>query len=215
MDRREQMNLFQSSLSNPPNKDSPSLFLLSTRAGGLGINLTAADTVIFFDNDWNPQMDLQAQDRAHRIGQKRKVLVIRLVSANTIESRILSKASERRKLEQMVIAKGKFRAPGQKMQTHAQAIADFHESFALKESAIEVVPSTEAGKASVISDEMLENLLDRSWEEDEVAEVDRRAPMTGTDTGMKKSRATFAVYDSAADAEGGNHLAKLFGEDIQ
>jgi ATP-dependent DNA helicase len=115
LDRREQMKLFQSSLptaststtkSKPPNPDAPSLFLLSTRAGGLGINLTAADTVIFFDNDWNPQMDLQAQDRAHRIGQTKPVLVFRLVTAHTVEERILKRAGEKRKLEEMVIAKG-------------------------------------------------------------------------------------------------------------
>jgi SNF2 family DNA or RNA helicase len=56
------------------------LFLLSTRAGGLGINLTAADTVVIYDSDWNPQMDLQAMDRAHRIGQKNKVNVYRLIT---------------------------------------------------------------------------------------------------------------------------------------
>lgn len=56
------------------------IFLLSTRAGGLGINLTSADTVIIYDSDWNPQMDLQAMDRAHRIGQKNKVNVYRLIT---------------------------------------------------------------------------------------------------------------------------------------
>lgn len=56
------------------------IFLLSTRAGGLGINLTAADTVIIYDSDWNPQMDLQAMDRAHRIGQKNLVNVYRLIT---------------------------------------------------------------------------------------------------------------------------------------
>ncbi len=61
------------------------LFLLSTRAGGLGINLTAADTVIIYDSDWNPQMDLQAMDRAHRIGQKNPVNVYRMITENTIE----------------------------------------------------------------------------------------------------------------------------------
>ena len=53
------------------------VFLLSTRAGGLGVNLTSADTVIIYDSDWNPQADLQAQDRCHRIGQKRPVVVYR------------------------------------------------------------------------------------------------------------------------------------------
>ena len=56
------------------------IFLLSTRAGGLGINLTAADTVVIYDSDWNPQMDLQAMDRAHRIGQKNMVNVYRLIT---------------------------------------------------------------------------------------------------------------------------------------
>lgn len=61
------------------------VFLLSTRAGGLGINLTSADTVIIYDSDWNPQMDLQAMDRAHRIGQKNPVNVYRLITENTVE----------------------------------------------------------------------------------------------------------------------------------
>jgi SWI/SNF-related matrix-associated actin-dependent regulator of chromatin subfamily A member 5 len=60
------------------------LFLLSTRAGGLGINLTAADIVIIYDSDFNPQMDLQAMDRAHRIGQKKQVRVYRLITENTV-----------------------------------------------------------------------------------------------------------------------------------
>ena len=67
-------------------------FILSTRAGGLGINLIAADTVIFYDNDWNPTMDAQATDRVHRIGQKKKVLVYRLVTKGTVEERILKRA---------------------------------------------------------------------------------------------------------------------------
>ena len=68
------------------------LFLLSTRAGGLGINLQTADTVILFDSDWNPQVDLQAQDRAHRIGQKKQVHIYRLLTADTIEEKILVRA---------------------------------------------------------------------------------------------------------------------------
>jgi len=83
-------------------------FLLSTRAGGLGINLTAADTVIFYDNDWNPQMDLQAQDRCHRIGQTKPVHVYRFASANSIESRILERQASKMKLDRIVIQKGNF-----------------------------------------------------------------------------------------------------------
>jgi ATP-dependent DNA helicase len=94
--------------NNGTGPDACKLFLLSTRAGGLGVNLVSADTVIFFDQDWNPQMDLQAQDRAHRIGQKKPVLVFRLVSAHTIETKILQKAGNKRKLEALVISQGKF-----------------------------------------------------------------------------------------------------------
>ncbi len=80
------------------NYDICRLFLLSTRSGGLGINLTGADSVILFDSDWNPQQDLQAQDRVHRIGQTKPVIIYRLVSANTVESRILEKAGAKRRL---------------------------------------------------------------------------------------------------------------------
>lgn len=68
------------------------VFLLSTRAGGLGINLTAADTVIFYDHDWNPSNDAQAMDRAHRLGQTRQVTVYRLITKGTIDERIIQLA---------------------------------------------------------------------------------------------------------------------------
>merc|ERR1719245_2273041 len=68
------------------------IFLLSTRAGGLGINLTAADTCIIYDSDWNPQQDLQAQARCHRIGQKKMVKIYRLVTKNTYEREMFDRA---------------------------------------------------------------------------------------------------------------------------
>ena len=80
------------------------VFLLSTRAGGQGVNLQAADTCIIFDSDWNPHMDLQAQDRCHRIGQTRDVHVYRLVTENTIESNILLKSNQKRHLDQLFVA---------------------------------------------------------------------------------------------------------------
>ena len=105
------------------------MFLISTRAGGLGVNLTAADTVIIYDSDWvggargglrdacnceecpfpqNPQADLQAQDRCHRIGQTKPVVVYRFVTANTIDQRVVETAASKRKLEKMVIHKGAY-----------------------------------------------------------------------------------------------------------
>lgn len=82
------------------------VFLLSTRAGGVGLNLTAADTVIFFDSDWNPTQDLQAMDRAHRLGQERPVTVYRLISRGTIEERMLIRAQQKSRINDLVIKGG-------------------------------------------------------------------------------------------------------------
>ena len=90
-------------------EDSPHfVFLLSTRAGGLGLNLQAADTVIIFDSDWNPHQDLQAQDRAHRIGQRNEVRILRLISSNSVEEKILERAQFKLDMDGKVIQAGKF-----------------------------------------------------------------------------------------------------------
>jgi SWI/SNF-related matrix-associated actin-dependent regulator of chromatin subfamily A member 5 len=83
------------------------VFLLTTRAGGLGINLTTADTVVLYDSDWNPQADLQAMDRAHRIGQTKQVVVYRFVTDNAIEERVLERAAQKLRLDQLVIQQGR------------------------------------------------------------------------------------------------------------
>ncbi|XP_062416494.1 chromatin-remodeling ATPase INO80-like isoform X1 [Pungitius pungitius] len=85
------------------------VFLLSTRAGGLGINLTAADTVIFYDSDWNPTVDQQAMDRAHRLGQTKQVTVYRLICQGSIEERILQRAKEKSEIQRVVISGGNFK----------------------------------------------------------------------------------------------------------
>ncbi|EEQ86916.1 DNA helicase INO80 [Blastomyces dermatitidis ER-3] len=82
------------------------VFLLSTRAGGLGINLTAADTVIFYDSDWNPTIDSQAMDRAHRLGQTKQVTVYRLITRGTIEERIRKRALQKEEVQRVVISGG-------------------------------------------------------------------------------------------------------------
>uniref|UniRef100_A0A8D9BFX2 ATP-dependent helicase brm n=1 Tax=Cacopsylla melanoneura TaxID=428564 RepID=A0A8D9BFX2_9HEMI len=84
------------------------IFVLSTRAGGLGLNLQTADTVIIFDSDWNPHQDLQAQDRAHRIGQKNEVRVLRLMTVNSVEERILAAARYKLNMDEKVIQAGMF-----------------------------------------------------------------------------------------------------------
>merc|ERR1719510_2434945 len=83
------------------------IFMLSTRAGGLGINLYTADIVILYDSDWNPQMDLQAMDRAHRIGQLKQVRVFRMVTENTVDEKIVERAEIKLRLDRMVVQQGR------------------------------------------------------------------------------------------------------------
>ncbi|KAJ3383930.1 hypothetical protein HDU92_003874 [Lobulomyces angularis] len=83
------------------------IFLLTTRAGGLGINLATADIVIMYDNDWNPQVDLQAEDRAHRIGQKKQVKVFRFITEDSVEEKVIDKATQKLRLDQLVIQQGR------------------------------------------------------------------------------------------------------------
>ncbi|KAI5474957.1 chromatin remodelling complex ATPase chain ISW1 [Pseudohyphozyma bogoriensis] len=83
------------------------IFLLTTRAGGLGINLTTADIVVLYDSDWNPQADLQAMDRAHRIGQQKQVYVFRFVTENAVEEKVLERAAQKLRLDQLVIQQGR------------------------------------------------------------------------------------------------------------
>ncbi|OHS99099.1 SNF2 family N-terminal domain containing protein [Tritrichomonas foetus] len=83
--------------------DNAFVFLLSTRAGGVGINLTSADTVIIYDSDWNPQNDIQAEARCHRIGQKNKVKVYRLITKDTYESKMFERASKKLGLDHVIL----------------------------------------------------------------------------------------------------------------
>lgn len=98
---------------NKPGSDK-FIFLLTTRAGGLGINLTTADSVVLFDSDWNPQADLQAMDRAHRIGQTKQVHVYRFVTEKSIEEKVVERAAKKLKLDQLVIQQGRASAEDKK-----------------------------------------------------------------------------------------------------
>jgi SWI/SNF-related matrix-associated actin-dependent regulator of chromatin subfamily A member 5 len=92
------------------------IFLISTRAGGLGLNLMTANIVVLYDSDWNPQMDLQAMDRAHRIGQTKVVQVFRLVTPNTMEEKMIERQTLKLKLDNMIIQKGRAAPKGSGMQ---------------------------------------------------------------------------------------------------
>lgn len=133
------------------------IFLLSTRAGGLGINLTGADTCILYDSDWNPQMDLQAMDRCHRIGQTKPVHVYRLATAQSVEGRMLKKAFSKLRLEHLVIGKGQFHL--ERSKPNSAEVLEVEDLLALlrdEETAEDKMIQTD------ISDGDLGRVLDRS-----------------------------------------------------
>uniref|UniRef100_A0A1I8PUN8 ATP-dependent helicase brm n=1 Tax=Stomoxys calcitrans TaxID=35570 RepID=A0A1I8PUN8_STOCA len=133
------------------------VFLLSTRAGGLGLNLQTADTVVIFDSDWNPHQDLQAQDRAHRIGQRNEVRVLRLMTVNSVEERILAAARYKLNMDEKVIQAGMFdqKSTGSERQQFLQTI--LHADDADEEEENEVP-----------DDEMINMMIGRSEEEIEL-----------------------------------------------
>ncbi|TQN69280.1 Lymphoid-specific helicase [Colletotrichum shisoi] len=151
--RRDQIKEFN---QNPDFK----IFLLSTRAGGQGINLASADTVILFDSDWNPQQDLQAQDRCHRIGQTRPVIVYRLATKGTVEEELLLSADAKRRLEKLVIKKGSFKTMGQKVDLQEDLDKETLKSLLLKDGQI----FKRSGEHEILSDKDLDVLCDRSDE---------------------------------------------------
>ncbi|KAH6660384.1 SNF2 family N-terminal domain-containing protein [Truncatella angustata] len=176
-ERREQIKSFN---EDPDFK----IFLLSTRAGGQGINLAAADTVILFDSDWNPQQDLQAQDRAHRIGQTRPVVVYRLATKGTVEEELLLSADAKRRLEKLVIKKGGFKSMGQKLDDqHEELDKETLLALLLKDGEV----YQHSGSDRIFSDEDLDVLLDRS---------DEAYARAATGAG---NAAGFQVVDTAAD----------------
>uniref|UniRef100_A0A8C4V318 SWI/SNF related, matrix associated, actin dependent regulator of chromatin, subfamily a, member 2 n=1 Tax=Falco tinnunculus TaxID=100819 RepID=A0A8C4V318_FALTI len=142
------------------------IFLLSTRAGGLGLNLQAADTVIIFDSDWNPHQDLQAQDRAHRIGQQNEVRVLRLCTVNSVEEKILAAAKYKLNVDQKVIQAGMF---DQKSSSH--------ERRAFLQAILEHEEENEEEEDEVPDDETLNQMIARREEEFDLfmrMDMDRR-----------------------------------------
>uniref|UniRef100_A0A8C3GCQ9 Snf2-related CREBBP activator protein n=1 Tax=Cyclopterus lumpus TaxID=8103 RepID=A0A8C3GCQ9_CYCLU len=143
-------------------------FILSTRSGGVGVNLTGADTVVFYDSDWNPTMDAQAQDRCHRIGQTRDVHIYRLISERTVEENILKKANQKRMLGDMAIEGGNFTTAFFKQQT-IRDLFDMAEGEK-KEMAVEVsVPQVEEEETvNKQSTTILEQALCRAEDEEDI-----------------------------------------------
>ncbi|XP_052116774.1 chromatin structure-remodeling complex protein SYD isoform X28 [Arachis duranensis] len=134
------------------------IFLLSIRAGGVGVNLQAADTVIIFDTDWNPQVDLQAQARAHRIGQKKDVLVLRFETVQTVEEQVRASAEHKLGVANQSITAGFF-----DNNTSAEDRREYLESLLRECKKEEAAP--------VLDDDALNDLLARSEAEIDVFEA--------------------------------------------
>ncbi|QPH01581.1 hypothetical protein C2857_005784 [Epichloe festucae Fl1] len=154
------------------------MFLLSTRAGGLGLNLQTADTVIIYDSDWNPHQDLQAQDRAHRIGQKNEVRILRLISSNSVEEKILERARFKLDMDGKVIQAGRF--DNKSSETDRDAML---------RTLLESADMAESGEQDDMEDEELNMMLARSDEEiiafQKIDEERAQDPIYGTATGNK------------------------------
>ncbi|CAL5047140.1 unnamed protein product [Urochloa decumbens] len=141
---------------NAPNSQA-FIFLLSIRAGGVGVNLQAADTVIIFDTDWNPQVDLQAQARAHRIGQKKEVLVLRLETVRTVEEQVRASAEHKLGVANQSITAGFF-----DNNTSAEDRREYLESLLRECKKEEAAP--------VLDDDALNDILARSEAEIDIFE---------------------------------------------
>ncbi|XP_073919886.1 probable global transcription activator SNF2L1 isoform X8 [Castor canadensis] len=143
------------------------IFMLSTRAGGLGINLASADVVILYDSDWNPQVDLQAMDRAHRIGQKKPVRVFRLITDNTVEERIVERAEIKLRLDSIVIQQGRL------IDQQSNKLAKEEMLQMIRHGATHVF----ASKESELTDEDIATILERG--EKKTAEMNERLQKMG------------------------------------
>ncbi|KAL2534594.1 chromatin remodeling factor17 [Abeliophyllum distichum] len=157
------------------------VFLLSTRAGGLGINLATADVVILYDSDWNPQVDLQAQDRAHRIGQKKEVQVFRFCTEYTIEEKVIERAYKKLALDALVIQQGRLAE---------QKTVNKDELLQMVRFGAEMVFSC---KDSTITDEDIDRIIAKG--EEATAELDAKMKKFTEDAIKFKMDDTADLYD--------------------
>ncbi|XP_052188744.1 ISWI chromatin-remodeling complex ATPase CHR11 isoform X2 [Diospyros lotus] len=163
------------------------VFLLSTRAGGLGINLATADVVILYDSDWNPQVDLQAQDRAHRIGQKKEVQVFRFCTEYTIEEKVIERAYKKLALDALVIQQGRLAE---------QKTVNKDELLQMVRFGAEMVFSS---KDSTITDEDIDRIIAKG--EEATAELDAKMKKFTEDAIKFKMDDNADLYDFADEKD--------------
>ncbi|KAK7886895.1 hypothetical protein WMY93_026516 [Mugilogobius chulae] len=137
-------------------------FLLSTRAGGLGINLASADTVIIYDSDWNPHNDIQAFSRAHRIGQNRKVMIYRFVTKASVEERITQVAKKKMMLTHLVVRPGIGTKTGSMSKQELDDILKFGTEELFKDDAPEGDNKEDDSSVIHYDDQAIDRLLDRN-----------------------------------------------------
>ncbi len=153
------------------------IFLLTTRAGGLGINLTTADIVILFDSDWNPQADLQAMDRAHRIGQTKQVIVFRFVTEHAVEEKVLERAAQKLRLDQLVIQQGRAQQAAKAAQSKEELVTMIqHGASAVFESK---GATGKLGSKSDLSEDDIDEILKHG--EERTKELNARYEKLGID----------------------------------
>ncbi|XP_061419890.1 SWI/SNF-related matrix-associated actin-dependent regulator of chromatin subfamily A member 5-like [Lethenteron reissneri] len=169
------------------------VFMLSTRAGGLGINLATADVVILYDSDWNPQVDLQAMDRAHRIGQKKVVRVFRFITESTVEDRIVERAEMKLRLDSIVIQQGRL------VDQVANKLGKDEMLQMIRYGATQVFSS----KESQITDEDIDVILERGAKK--TAEMNEKMSQLGENT---LRTFTMDTESSVYNFEGEDYKAK-------
>ncbi|KAF8581713.1 SNF2 family DNA-dependent ATPase [Ramaria rubella] len=172
------------------------VFLLTTRAGGLGINLTTADIVVLYDSDWNPQADLQAMDRAHRIGQTKQVFVFRLITENSVEERMLERAAQKLRLDQLVIQQGR---------TQINKAANKEELLdIIQHGAEKIVNSTEDLLVNADIDEIIHRGEERT------AEIQSKYAELNIDD-LNNFKSDFSVKEWEGEEFGGKNKSMGFG----
>lgn len=173
------------------------VFLLSTKAGGVGLNLTAADTVIFMDSDFNPQNDLQAAARCHRIGQNRPVKVVRLLARDTVEEIMYSRAVSKLHLTNTVIEEGRFSLLDQAQ----SAAAGLQLSEILKFGVDKLLSSEESSVQDVKLEKILGPSRDGQWADDD------------EDFASLKEKEEVEEDETGSEADGQNHMYYFEGKD--
>jgi SNF2 family DNA or RNA helicase len=190
--RQQAIDRFQ----NTNGSDAPFIMLLSTRAGGVGINLTAADTVIIFDSDWNPQNDLQAQARCHRIGQTKNVKVYRLLSRKTYEMQMFHMSSLKMGLDQAVLKGFESNASGEPTMTKEEV------ERLLRHGAYDIFNEDKAGSAEAESNDFVQQDIDAILERRSKTVIHSNTGSNSNAAGGTFSKASFKAPKTPNAKEG-------------